>query len=479
MSFNDFHRVAARSSRRTLGPGHPMRAKHDPPLTLSPEGLFRYFVISEIRTRLLGGMPLAAAIAAVRDLPHHDVRGCPRDVSQRTLYRWHAAFTRGGAAALEPIPPARLSTAIPGNLMAFIRLEKSSDPEASLPELLKRARLLGVLREDQRVDRATLWRTCRRQGIALARIRRLAETDMRRFAYPNRMMMVLCDGKHFRAGVTRVRRVALLFIDDATRLVLDAIVGTDESCELFLRGLHSVIRRHGLMAALYLDKGPGFIADDTATVLANLGIPLIFGRARYPEAHGKVEALNRRLKAQLLRSFAGNPEIDPDLGALRLRLLHWIETDYNRTLHEGIGSTPEAAWLSDTRPLSFPDDDAWLDSRFSVTFERTVTKDNVIPVDSVDYEVPRGHSQTRITVTRMLLEDGALMVPHEGKLVRIHPVDLVANAYSRRARRPEPPRAEPPVNTAANLAFKADLPPLVDEDGGYPEGDDPDEDPDE
>ena len=110
-----------------------MRSKHEPPLTLSPEGLFRYFVVSEIRTRLLRGKPLAAAIAEVLDLPHHDVRDGPREVSQRTLYRWLAAFTRGGAAALEPVPPARLSAAIPANLMAFIRIEKSSDPEASLP----------------------------------------------------------------------------------------------------------------------------------------------------------------------------------------------------------------------------------------------------------------------------------------------------------------------------------------------------------
>jgi transposase InsO family protein len=455
-----------------------MRLQHAPPFTLSSEGLFRYFVVSEIRTRLLRGQPLVVAIAEVLDLPHHDIRGRPREVSERTLYRWHAAFTRGGAAALEPVPPARLATAIPGNLLAYIRIEKCSDPEASLPELLKRARGVGILREDERVHRSTLWRTCRRLGIALTRTRRLAQTDMRRFAYPHRMMMVLCDGKHFRAGTTRVRRVALLFIDDATRFLLDVIVGTDESSELFLRGLHSVIRRHGLMDGLYLDQGPGFIADDTASALANLDIPLIFGKVRFPEGHGKIEAFNRRIKAQLLRSFDGNPEIDPDVGALRLRILHWIETDYNRSHHEGIATMPEAAWLADDKPLRFPEDDDWLDSRFAVTFIRTVTKANTVPYESVDYEVPIGHSQTRITVTRRLL-DGALMVMHQGKLVRIHPVDLVANAYAGRGRLPEPTRAEGPVTTAADLAFKADFPPLVDEDGGYIDrGDDTDEDPD-
>jgi len=46
--------------------------------------------------------------------------------------------------------------------------------------------------------------------------------------------MVLADGKHFRAGAKRLRRVALFFLDDSTRYGLEVVVGTAESAPLFL-----------------------------------------------------------------------------------------------------------------------------------------------------------------------------------------------------------------------------------------------------
>lgn len=56
--------------------------------------------------------------------------------------------------------------------------------------------------------------------------------------------MVLSDGKHFRAGALRARRVAMFFLDDATRCGLHVVVGTEgESAELFLRDPFEVVSR--------------------------------------------------------------------------------------------------------------------------------------------------------------------------------------------------------------------------------------------
>jgi hypothetical protein len=43
---------------------------------------------------------------------------------------------------------------------------------------------------------------------------------------------------------------------------LAAVVGTSETTERFLHGLHTTISRWGRMKALYLDRGPGFISED-------------------------------------------------------------------------------------------------------------------------------------------------------------------------------------------------------------------------
>ena len=68
------------------------------------------------------------------------------------------------------------------------------------------------------------------------------EADRRRFAYPHRMMMVLADGKHFRAGVPRKRRVAVFFLDDATRFGLGVVGVNDALAALTADGTLDAIR---------------------------------------------------------------------------------------------------------------------------------------------------------------------------------------------------------------------------------------------
>jgi putative transposase len=445
---------------------------------LSPKALFRHQVVAEVRARMSAGMTRRQAILAVVRLPHLDHLGGSRVLFPRTVNRWMESFGKRGLSALEDAVRARVadSTVLSQELLSFLRREKNNDRRASVPELIRRAREAHILDPNTPVDRSSVWRACTRMGLPLTRVKRLADSDMRRFAYPNRMLMVLADGKHFRAGHGRLRRLALVFLDDATRFALDAWVGFFENTELFLRGLHDTIRAFGLMVSLFLDNGPGFISDDTRAAVAQLGVNLIHGTAGYPEGHGKIERFNQTLLARFLRGLDGNPGIDPDPAALRLRLLHFLREDYNKTSHESLKQrTPEECFLSDPRPLELPPDLDWLASRFVITEKRTVTKDNVIAYDGGHYEVPRGRAGTRIEVFRHLLLDDALSVLHQGLEVRLHKVDLVANAYSRRARsRPVPSEPEPTAAplTAAERAFQQDFAPLVGEDGGYPEGDD-------
>ena len=108
----------------------------------------------------------------------------------------------------------------------FLRAEKLDDPRASIPELIRRAEIRKTIASVDAVSCTTVWRAVVRMGLPTRMRPSKTEGDMRRFAYPNRMMMILCDGKRFRAGVERRRRVALFFLDDATRKGLH--VGLDQ-----------------------------------------------------------------------------------------------------------------------------------------------------------------------------------------------------------------------------------------------------------
>jgi len=449
-------------------------ADHRPPRTsllLSPEALFRYQIVSAVKARALSGQPVDAAVREVAAQQHLTIAGEHKTCAVRSIYRWLAELDRDGPSGIETAKPERvISLALPESLIDFVTTEKGEDRYASVPELIRRARARGVIGPDDHVDRTSVWRACTRLGLPLRRVPAKNEADQRRFAYPHRMMMVLADGKHFRAGVRRAKRVAVFFLDDATRFALGVVVGTVEATELFLRGLHRVLRRFGFMDLLFLDRGPGFKSDDTAAACRRLEIRLVLGTAGYPEGHGKIERFNQTAQAQVLRGLPGAADVDDDCGALELRLSHFLDHQYNRQPHEALdGQTPLDRFEADTRALRFPPTDAELADRFVVTETRKVSGDNVISYASTDYEVPRGHAGTEITVGRHLLS-GALSVVHDGKLVTLAPVDLARNAVSRRAAPPVPPPDddEGAPRTAAQIAFARDFAPVVGPDGGFP-----------
>ena len=435
--------------------------------------LSRYLLVSQVLSLEHQGVVRAEAAEQVAARVHRALNGDVLVRSARTIQRWVAAWERDGVGGLEPAERTRTSSSLvlPQDFLDFLRIQKQLDIRASIPELIQRAVELGIVEANAKPDRTTVWRACRRMGVTTRRRKSARERDSRRFAYPHRMQMVLSDGKHFRAGAVRAKRVALFFIDDCSRYGLHVVVGTSENKDLFLRGLYEMLRRVGFFTILYLDHGPGFIALDTIEVVRKLNALLIHGEGRYPEGHGKVEKFNQTAKGHLLRNLDRRPDIDPDCHALELRLQHWLHHQYNHSPHESLeNQTPFDRFHADPRPLSFPQDDADLRQRFVMHLERDVSNDHVVSVDGVAYEVPRGNARTRVRLYRQALNDH-LSILHEGRMLRIHPVDLAANAHARRASSRDVPEetTHPLPPSAADLAYQRDFRPVVGPDGGFPD----------
>lgn len=442
-----------------------------PRVAASTEALLRYQVVSLTLTLELGGLGKQAAVDQVAGMEHRGPVGEPRRVSRRTVYRWLADFTASGMAGLEPAGRERVdgSRVLPADLLGYLEQQKKADPRASVPEIIRRARESGVIDPAARIDRSTVYRACRRLGLEVARRKSVPERDTRRFAYPHRLDMVLSDGKHFRAGASRARRLAMFFLDDCSRFGLHVVVGTSENSRLFLRGLYEMIRRFGLMSIFYLDHGSGFIADDSMAVIAALGALLIHGEVAYPEGHGKIERLHRTAKAGVLRGLDRRPDVDPDCGSLELRLQHYLREVYNHQPHEALGGrSPAERFSADDKPLRFPDTDAELRRSFTVHLKRRVSADHVVSVDSVLYEMPRGHAGSRVVLERNVLDD-RLRFNQQGRMIELAPLDPTQNARAGRARgrnRPDDEVVHPLPKSAADMVYDRELGPVVGPDGG-------------
>ena len=440
-----------------------------PPIRPDPESLFRYSLVSLLLNHEHRGLARPEAIETVAAQRHVDLEGNERSVSTRTLYRWLSDFEQGGPDALMPATRKGGPVVLSRELLDFFRDQKQADPRTSVPELIRRAGATGRIAADQKIERTTVWRALRHMGVPTNRVKSPKVRDCRRFAYPHRLDMVLCDGKHFRAGVGRLRRVALVFLDDATRFGLEVVVGTSESAALFLRGLYRCILHHGLMTRLFVDNGSGFIALDALAVARKLGVHLIHGSAGYPEGHGKIERFNRTLLEQLLRLLPGNPEIDPDVQALELRLRHFMQARYNHPPHEARdGVTPWARFHQDPRALRVHDHTEQLRQAFVLRESRRVSRDHIVQLDGLAYETPLGLRGQEVVLYRHLLE-GTVSLLHEGHLVQLAGVDLPANARDRRARGQDEPSTPAPPASAAQIAFDQAYRPVVDAEGGLSE----------
>jgi transposase InsO family protein len=446
------------------------------PLDFTDEALFRHHVVSCVLTREMCGEARACVVDTLAACEQRTLCGEPRVVGRRTIYRWLAAFAGEGICGLEPKARAKTASSVvlPERFVEFLRGEKRDDPEASIPEIIRRAEQDGILASIADVDRVTVYRAAVRMGLPLTQKSSKRNTDMRRFVHPHRMRVILADGKHFRVGKRRTKRVVLFFLDDCTRRGLTAVVGPSESTALFLRGLYEVTLHFGFTDVVFLDRGTGFRSHDTRAVIVRLESLLILGTAGYPEGHGKIEAFNKTAWNDLLRGFLAH-DIDDDCGALELRCRHYLERMYNTRVHESLdGNSPLGTWDADARPLRFPPSADELRERFVLTETRKVSADNIVQIDGTDYEVPLGHATTVVPVRRNLL-GGAVAIVHEQRLVRLHPVDLAANAEARRygggpARSDDghltgDDLAKPPL-TAAARAFHRDYGSLVDKDGG-------------
>lgn len=441
----------------------------------SRHAAFRFQVVSQVLSRMLAGETQRGAVLTVAGLQHYfPGDSCPRRVSERAIYRWLAAYRQGSLEALETSD--RVASVGPGNILseefhAYLVEVKTKDPRASIPEIIRRSVEQGIVPRDDPPDRTTVYRTAKSIGLEVGRRKRKPDGgDMRRFAYAHRMEMILSDGVHFRAGASRARRVAMFFIDDATRSGLHVVVGTSENAALFQRGVFELILKYGLFSIIYLDRGPGFIANDTASVIGSLPALLILGARAYAEGHGKIERFNETVRGAVLRLLDRRPDVDPECGSLELRLRHYLENQYNHTPHESIGKeTPYDRFSRDPKELQFPQSVEDLRRKFEVYLTRRVSADNIVSVDSVLYEVPAGHDGATVTLRRKVLS-GGLFLLHEGRLVELHPVDLEANARARRGRRPRSEELEHPLPpSAADLAFQRDYGSVLDPDGGCPD----------
>lgn len=359
-------------------------------------------------------------------------------VAAETIRDWLTEYRRGGFDALRPQPrrDQGRARAIPQAIADLLCQLKEENPALSVQGVIERARAVEVAAELPLAP-ATVHRLLSRHGLMEKQRQEPTSKDRRRFAFERAGELWMSDVMHGPAVSTeggRRRKTYLIgLLDDATRVVPFAAFALAETVAAFLPTLKQAILRRGIPKRLYVDNGSAFRSHHLALVCAKLGVTLIHARPYQPAGKGKQERWFRTVRMQLLPSLT-----TADLASLETlnrRLWGWVEGEYHRSPHHGLGGmAPLDRWAMAAQEVRLVGPDCDLDELFLFEQKRVVQKDRTVSLHGVVYEVDASLVSETVTLRYDPSRPGGPVdVYSKGrKIEQAKRIDLYANCFVKR-----------------------------------------------
>jgi transposase InsO family protein len=404
--------------------------------------LFRYGTIADLvqlPLRQRGIYKLLVEKAA----REYDIPGSlRRHVAAETMRGWLRDYRRGGFDALVPKVRNDLGATrvLPERVVDLLCEIKDTSPDLSIPLVIKKAREEhgDIVTPEIELPLSTVHRMLARRGLTKRKKDDGSSKDRRRFEYDAANELWMSDvmyGPKLKVG-GRIRQSYLIaFIDDATRLIPHASFALTERTAAYLPALEQSIRRRGIPKRLYVDNGAAFRSHHLALVCAKLGVALIHARPYSPQGKGKMERWFRTVRMQLLAAIESPGSLTLD--ALNRRLAAWVEGEYHRAPHRGLGGeTPADRWARTSADVKLPDSD--VGACFLFDGKRKVARDRTVTLDGVAFEVDAA-LVGQVIVLRYdpsrAPDKRTVEVWYQGKRVEIaRRLDALANCFVKRDR---------------------------------------------
>ncbi len=221
----------------------------------------------------------------------------------------------------------------------------------------------------------------------------------------------------------------IAFIDDASRVLCHGEFFLDENTDSMIRALRSAFYKRGLPEQLLVDNGSIYCSQEITLVCARVGCILRHTAVRDAAAKGKIERFFRRVRDQFLIR-----QLDlSSLQSLNQQFNHWVEQDYNATIHSTLGMKPIDRFGMDLSRVRFLSPSQDTDELFYAEATRTVKKDNTFSFQGDRYETPIDLRGKEITVRYERQRKGTVIVyDQQRRLGQARLLDAVANGLARR-----------------------------------------------
>lgn len=243
--------------------------------------------------------------------------------------------------------------------------------------------------------------------------------------------------------------MALCILDDHSRLCCHIQWYLSETADALIHGLSQAFCKRGLPRSLMTDNGSAMRADETREGLLRLGIVHDKTLPHSPYQNGKQESFWGQLEGRLMAMLS-------KMELLTLEFLNrssqaWVELEYNRKLHQELGTSPLDRMLKGSDVSRPSPDSAKLHFAFTTKERRSQRRsDGTLSIKGVRFEIPSAYRHFEHLFVRYQSFDlsTAYLVDNrtDEPLARIYPQDKAKNAHGHR-RTLEPVAEDQPAQT--------------------------------
>ena len=312
-----------------------------------------------------------------------------RRYSDKTFQSWISEYKRFGFDGLLKSPRSdkgkhRKINAEVGGHIVYTRKNNPTMPVSVLFEKLVADGIIDPLK----ISRSSVYRYVEDMNISGAFTDSSEEKDVRRFSHDkvgDLYQVDLMYGPGIKHNGKAVRTYLHAILDDCSRYPVWSQFYTAQNFETARHCFKEAVLRRGAPRLIYSDNAKIYRSQQFEFICASLGCTLIHSQPYVPIGRGKIERLFRTVRMRFLSAI--DEDSITDIDTLNSLYFKWLEEDYVRKAHSGLGGlSPHDVLMSQIENLKMPTDKGLIDEIFLYRVSRKVLHDATIQIDNVLYE---------------------------------------------------------------------------------------------
>lgn len=310
--------------------------------------------------------------------------GSKRTYSADSLYRYYRKYKEGGFDALKPNGrvDAGNSRKIDSDIAAQIKHYHSEQPR--LPSTL----IYQILVDNGTITKKSVsLSTVTRFVNKLKKEENFTTKEMRRYEVEHINEVWYGDssvGPYLKIGKEKKKVWVIALIDDASRFIVGIDIFFNDNYVNLMSVIRSAVIKYGRPQTLKFDNGANYRSNQMEILGARMGTAIHYAPPYTPTGKAKIERWFRTMKDQWMAGL--NMNDFHSLDELRESLFEWVQK-YNQTPHSSLErKTPQERFFEESSLIIRLDEER-IEKTFLLEIERKVSRDNVISIESKEYEV--------------------------------------------------------------------------------------------